>query len=146
MKYRQGIFKPQHPEKWVNPKKIVYRSGLELRFFNYFDGNSNIIQVASEEMCIPYISPLDGKPHRYFPDLMFVVKDINGNHVKYVAEIKPDSQTTPPKPGKKKVKTFMQEAMTYAVNEAKWEAASKWCEKNGFKFIKLTEKDIKVNE
>mgnify|MGYP000294505572 CR=1 FL=1 len=29
-----------------------------------------MIEYASEEFCIPYLSPIDGRVHRYFPDFI----------------------------------------------------------------------------
>jgi hypothetical protein len=37
---------------------------------------------------------------------------------------------------------FLNEANTYLVNQAKWEAAENVCEKKGWKFKILTEKEI----
>ena len=34
----------------------------------YCDNNPNILEWGSEEIIIPYKSPLDKKVHRYFPD------------------------------------------------------------------------------
>ena len=139
------IFTPQNPKKYAgDPKKIVARSGLEVRFFKWLDNTPEIIFWSSEEFFIGYISPLDNKPHRYFPDIMFKVKNAEGEKT-YVAEIKPDSQTRPPSTSKgKKKTTLLREVMTWSVNEAKWNAAEKWCQERGFIFIKLTEKHIRI--
>jgi hypothetical protein len=57
------------PEKYiVNYKNIIYRSLWELKFMNYCDLNENIIKWSSEEIWIPYVSPLDNRCHKYFPD------------------------------------------------------------------------------
>jgi hypothetical protein len=59
----------------------------------YLDGNDSILRWSSEEIIIPYRSPIDGKVHRYFPD--FWVKTSQGETL---IEIKSKIQTKPPKP------------------------------------------------
>ena len=89
-----GKFKPKNYKKYKgDPTKIFYRSLWERRFMVYCDNNPNIIEWGSEELIIPYISPLDKKPHRYFPD--FYIKYVNGNGqtVREVIEVKPKKQT-----------------------------------------------------
>ena len=55
-----GKFKPKNYKKYKgNPTKIFYRSLWERRFMVYADSNPNIIEWGSEEIVIPYISPLD---------------------------------------------------------------------------------------
>ena len=72
MKSYKGLYRPTNPKKYVgNTKQIVYRSNLERKFMLYCDRNDSV-QWASEEISIPYLSPLDNKVHRYYPD--FLVK------------------------------------------------------------------------
>ena len=75
MSYK-GKFKPSFPEKYVgDPTNIIYRSLWALKFLKYCDTNENILEYASEELAIPYRSPIDGKVHRYFPDAYIKVKE-----------------------------------------------------------------------
>ena len=68
-KCHTGLYKPINPEKYQgNVDNIVYRSGLELKFFKYLDLNKNILKWGSEIIVVMY-KGLDGKTHRYFPDL-----------------------------------------------------------------------------
>ena len=91
---------------------------------------------------MPYISPVDGKMHRYYVDNVVHIQE-GTNVVKYLIEIKPYKQTIPPKTtGKKKKTTLIHEAATWGVNQAKWMAAMKWADKNGYKFQLVTEKDF----
>lgn len=137
--FKQGKFVPRFPEKWVNPTGIVYRSGLERKYFRYLESRKEVVAIASEEFYIPYISPVDNKEHRYFVDL--IVKTSNGQT--WVVEIKPESQTIAPKKTKrKKESTFLQEAITYEINSAKWKAAEMFCRKHGYVFLIATEKDL----
>lgn len=102
----------------------------------YFDNEKDIVWWASEEIVIPYISPLDNQFHRYFPDFMICVKTGKGELVRYLIEIKPQSDLKKPTPRQWK------RAKTWAVNQAKWEAAQKWCEQRGIIFKVMTDADI----
>jgi hypothetical protein len=143
MSYK-GRFTPKNPKKYAgDSSNIVYRSLWELKVMKYLDENSNVIYWASEELVIPYVSPVDNKVHRYFPD--FVVKTLNkeGKETTMVLEVKPEKQTRPPTQ-KRKTKQFLQEAITYAINEAKWKAAELFCLEHGWKFKIITEKDLGI--
>ena len=137
--YRQGVYTPRNTDKYVGRSTPRYLSSWELKFFNWCDDNPNVIEWASENVMIPYVSPVDGRPHRYLVDNMVKIKE--GEHVtKYLIEIKPKKQTMRPKPhGNKKQSTIMYENATYMVNQAKWAAAKQWCDKRGYKFQILTE-------
>ena len=136
-KYKQGIYKPT--KKYHGKQAPVYRSSWELKFFRWCDNNPNVLQWTSESTIIPYVSPIDSKVHRYFVDNTITIKEGN-NTVKYVIEIKPKKQTMKPKThGNKKKSTILYENMTYVTNMAKWEAATRWCRKHGYKFQILTE-------
>mgnify|MGYP001255491249 CR=1 FL=1 len=72
----QGKFNPQNPQKYRGDRtKIVYRSSYELKFMKWCDLNDNIKEWGSEEIAIPYRSPIDGKIHRYFPDFYIKVNN-----------------------------------------------------------------------
>lgn len=135
----KGLFKPTNPKKYVgNTKQIVYRSLLERRFMRYCDLNDDILNWASEELPIRYFNPLDNKYHRYFPD--FIIK--TSNDEKFIIEIKPSRQIVKPKTPKRKTKSFMRESFNYIKNQAKWQAARKYCDNNNMKFKLLSEKDL----
>lgn len=143
-RYRQGIFKPLNPKKYMgDPTNIVYRSGWELKFLKHLDTNPTVIGYASEEIVIPYLSPVDNKMHRYFVDMLVVAKKPDGSKKVSLIEIKPWAQTQVPKSTtKKKQSAMINEVTTYVVNKAKWAAAEAYCAKKGWEFIILTEKDI----
>ena len=83
-------YKPSHPEKYQgNPNNIICRSSWERVFCKWCDTNPNILKWASEEFSIPYISPVDGRLHRYYPDFYIKVKDRSGKYQKYIIEVKP---------------------------------------------------------
>jgi hypothetical protein len=59
-KWHQGKFHPQNPNKYLgDPNNIVYRSSWELHFLQWCDRNDNVLEYASEEFSIPYVSPVD---------------------------------------------------------------------------------------
>ena len=97
------------------------------------------------EFCIPYVSPIDGRVHRYFPDFLIKVKEKNGSTKTYVIEVKPKKQTKPPERKSKKVtKSFIYEAKTYEVNKAKWRAATEWCKDRRLEFKIITEDELGI--
>ena len=136
-----GKFIPKNRDKYRgNPKKITYRSLWEKTFMKYCDSNPSILEWSSEEIIIPYYSPVDKKYRRYFPD--FFIKSLNrdGSISKKIIEIKPKKQTVPPKkPKKKRTKRFLTESKTYLTNCSKWEASKKYCQKRKWIFQILTE-------
>ena len=140
-KYYQGRFKPKNPSKYMgDPTNIIYRSGWEFKLMRYLDSHPNVLQWGSEELVIPYRSPIDGRMHRYFPD--FLVKQINkyGNKETILIEVKPKAQTVPP--DIKKVKTatgkasrrYINEVKNWGINQSKWKAAEEFCDDRGWKF------------
>jgi len=137
-----GKYRIKNPKKYKgDPTNVIYRSSWELKLMNYLDSNDSVLQWGSEEIAIPYISPIDGKIHRYFPD--FIVKAIHNNEIKYIMiEVKPLKYTEPPVVKKKKTKSYINEVMTWGVNKAKWEAARNFCDKKGWEFRILTEKEL----
>ena len=145
-KYYQGRFHPQNPGKYKGDiQNIIYRSSWELKFMQWCDRNPNVIEYASEEFCIPYLSPIDNRVHRYFPDFIMKVKEQSGEIKKYIIEIKPKKQTIPPiQTSKKRNKTFINEVKTYVVNEAKWKAAEEWCKDHLLEFMVITEDQLGI--
>ena len=72
-------YRPSNPQKYKgNPNNIVCRSSWERKFCSWCDKNDSIIEWASEEFFIPYVSPVDNRVHRYFPDFFIEVKKTNG--------------------------------------------------------------------
>ena len=105
MSYR-GKFKPKNPKKYKgNPTNIVYRSLLERRFMVYLGNTPAVLKWSSEEIIIPYVSPIDNRVHRYFPDFYMKYKNKYGMTVNQLIEIKPSKQTKPPNPKRKLTKT-----------------------------------------
>jgi len=143
-KYKQGIYKPIYPKKYNGTTPIIFRSNLELLFFRWCDRNSNVLEWGSESIIIPYLKPTDGRVHKYFVDNNLILKDNQGQIHKYLVEIKPSNQLVQPKQtNRKKPKTFFNENLNYVINQSKWNSARQWCNKNGYKFQIITEKELK---
>jgi hypothetical protein len=140
-----GKFTPKNPNKYVgDPNNIVYRSSWEKRCMSYFDRTDEIISWASEEISIPYRSPVDGKIHRYFPDFLIRVK--TGDKTKTIMiEVKPYKQTQPPKQRSRVTKQYITEVTTWGVNQAKWKAAEEYCKDRNWEFSILSEIDLGIN-
>lgn len=142
----KGRFKPNNPAKYNgDATNIIFRSSWELRCMKYFDDHPGIVWWSSEELAIPYISPVDGRQHRYFPDFIIKVQKKDGTVMTYVIEVKPYAQTQKPVQKKRTTKKFLAEAATYAINQMKWKAADEFCHTHGWKFQILTEKELGIN-
>ena len=148
----KGRFKMKNPSKYKgDPSKVIYRSLWELKFFRYVDQHPDIIWWASEEYVVPYMSPVDGKMHRYYPDVVVHKKTPAGTLETVMIEIKPAAQTKAPDISKKNKtptgrisRRYLNEVKTFGINEAKWNAAEKFCADRGWSFIKMTEKHLGI--
>ena len=120
---------------------------MELRFMKWCDTSEKILQWSSEEVVIPYISPIDNRKHRYFPD--FLIQTSKGWTL---IEVKPQVQAKPPKKlvvenlTLKKKRRYANAVQTWLVNEAKWKAAQKVCDMKGWKFQIMTEKQLQPDK
>ena len=54
----------------------------------YCDHTESVIRWSSEEVIIPYRSPIDGKRHRYFPDFWLRILGADGQIKETLIEIK----------------------------------------------------------
>lgn len=138
----KGKFRPLNPKKYKgDPTNIIYRSRWELKLMADLDKHPDVLEWSSEEIVVPYRSPLDNKIHRYFVD--FYVKKRNhsdGRIETVLIEVKPKAQTAPPKVQTgKPSKRYIAEVATWGVNEAKWKAANEYCKDRGWKFLIFTE-------
>ena len=142
-----GKFKPKNRAKYKGDHTaITYRSLWELRFMRYLDTTPSVLKWSSEEIVIPYRSPIDGRRHRYFPDFWVRVKTSEGVVKESLIEVKPKAQCSPPKgsPPKDRRKRgrFIREVKTWGVNEAKWKAAKAYCDDRKWGWKILTEDDL----
>jgi hypothetical protein len=146
-----GRFRPKHPEKYKgDPTKVIYRSSWELSLMRKFDEHPDIVEWQSEEIAIPYLNPVKGKTSRYFPDFVIKQRISENKYQMIMIEVKPKKQTMPPDPSRKHntpsgrvSRRFLNEAATYAINEAKWKAAMRYCKERNMIFQIFTEDQIK---
>ena len=110
----------------------------------YCDHTDSILEWGSEEIIIPYRSPIDNRVHRYYPDFYIKVREKSGKISKYIVEIKPKKQTKPPYGKDKRTVAYKREALTFAKNRAKWNAAEEFCDDRQMKFLILTEDHLAV--
>jgi hypothetical protein len=141
----KGRYKPINPSKYKgDPTGIVYRSLLERRFMVYCDTKDHILEWNSEEVVVPYKSPIDNRYHRYFVDFWIRYRDKHGQIRANLIEVKPYSQTFEPKrlTASKPTRRYLNEVMTWGVNQAKWKAATEYCLDRNWEFKILTEKEL----
>ena len=140
----KGRYFPTNPKKYRgNPSQIIYRSLWERKVMVYCDKNDAIIEWGSEEVIVPYLSPMDGKMHRYFPDFYMKVRQADGSTKKFIIEVKPKSQCKQPvKNPKRRTTKWFNEVKTFAINQAKWKSAREFCEDKGMEFKIFTEDHI----
>jgi hypothetical protein len=130
----KGRFIPKNPQKYLgDPKKIIFRSSWELHLFKWLDSTPAVMQWASEEFSIPYLSPFDNKVHQYFPDALVIYKDRLGNLKKEIVEIKPLKETILQRGASENDKRAL------LLNEAKWKAAALFAQQQGMLFRVVTE-------
>lgn len=114
----------------------------------HLDEHPDVLVWSSEEVVVPYTSPIDGKRHRYFVDFFVKKKNRTGVVESVLIEVKPLAQTRPPEvkisKGQKPTRRYINEVMTWGVNEAKWKAATEYCKDKGWKFIIMTEKELGI--
>jgi hypothetical protein len=135
-KFAQGAYEVKNKEKYVGKGIPRYRSGWELAFMRFLDNNDSILQWASESISIPYRNPITGKQSIYVPDFLITYRNRNNQMIAEVIEIKPKKQSVV------ESKMKANERATVAVNYAKWDAATKWCKKQGLLFRVITEDDM----
>lgn len=144
-RFKQGVYVPENPSKVIgNPNDIVYRSGWEKRFMIHLDRSSYVFKWGSEPFPIFYISPKDNRKHRYYVDFILITLDKEGNKVVTLIEVKPFKETMEPTSKGKKKERYIQEKVTFSVNQAKWAYARAYCKERGWQFAILTEHELGV--
>ena len=134
MSYK-GKYKIKNLKKYRgDPTNVTYRSLWEKKFMNYCENNPDVIEWSSEEIVVPYKSPIDKRIHRYFPDFWIKIKKENGLTECVLIEVKPKKQLTQPKKPKRITRRYLSEVYTFGVNEAKWKAATEYCSDRKWRF------------
>ena len=137
-------FIPITPNKYIGRYPIICRSQWERSFCVWIDKNPSVVEWSSESIKIGYYDPITKKRRTYYPDYYVVIKDKNNIIVEYVIEVKPYKDTIPPtdKNQRKSQKTRLYESKAWATNRAKWRSAESYCNKMGFIWTILTEKEL----
>lgn len=139
-RYAQGLYTPRNPHKYVGDlTKIRYMSSYELNTHKFLDNNERVLRWSSEPIAIPYLKPTDGRVHKYLPDYWVEFITADGEIVQEILEVKPMDQVRKPRAGRKHA---LYEQVTYAINQAKWAAAIRFCEANNMRFRVITERSI----
>ena len=140
-----GKYTPKNISKYLGDHtNIWYRSLWERRVMVHLDDNTNVIGWSNEEIVIPYLSPIDGKWHRYFPDFFVKVRNKSGMVESMILEVKPKSQSAPPKVQGKMTRKYITEVRNWGINEAKWKAAEEYCKDRKWKFSVITEEQLGI--
>lgn len=141
---KQGTYTPINKDKYIGKSLPIFRSSWQVKAFIALDKNNKILKWGSESIIIPYIDTTRShQTHKYIVDLFFVTLDISGKEQKWLIEIKPYSQSVPPKTSKRKNPTkLLQQAVTYQRNIDKWKSAINFCKNKGWHFAVWTEKGI----
>ena len=141
--HSKGKFYPRNPEKYVgNINKITFRSSWEKDFMEFLDNNITVKKWGSEIISIKYLKPTTGRVHKYYPDFYVEYIDRNGKIIQDLVEVKPEKQVNKPTTRGKSKKTQLYEALTWSINMAKWRSAQLFCDKYGFNWKIMSEKEI----
>lgn len=141
----KGKFRPLNPQKYKgDSSNIIYRSSWELKLLMHLDSHPDVLEYSSEEVVIPYRSPIDNKVHRYFVDFYVKKRNTDGTIESCLIEVKPKYQTQPPKVQPKPTKKYLTEVKNWGVNSAKWEAAREYCNNRNWKFYIFTEYELGI--
>ena len=135
-KFAQGPYTIKNASKYVGKGTPRYRSGWEHAFMRFLDNNEHVVNWASESITIPYRNPVTGKQSMYVPDFLITYRNKNNQLIAELVEIKPKKQSVI------ESKMSAREGAVVAVNYAKWDAATKWCRRQGLTFRVVTEEDI----
>ena len=109
---------------------------------NWCDSNDAVKSWQSEEKAIWYYDPIAKKKRRYFPDFIVNIER-KGVTMTEVVEVKPQAQIDGPPPNpKRRTEAWAKSVMTYVINQAKWQAATEWCEDRGYNFRLISEKHL----
>ena len=140
---KHKLYIPKNTLKYIGRQFPVCRSSWEEKFCRWLDANPSVTEWISEGLSIPYYDPTQRRTRRYFPDFLITIN----NRETFVIEVKPYKETAPPKKTKNKsLKTLLYEEKTYMTNLAKWEAAKIFCEKMGYSFKILTERELLIGK
>lgn len=150
----KGYYQILNKDKYYPSGKVpIYKSSWEMQVFYALDINPNVLYWGYEPLEIYYYNPRYLKYSVYYPDILCHIRMDSGVEQKILIEIKPTKYTVmPKKPNPPKENTpakwerfrrsqinYENNLKDYMVNLAKWEAAQRWCQKNGVMWRILNE-------
>lgn len=140
--FKQGYFDVSKSSKYFGPKPVIYRSGLEFKFMVWCEHSNRVVRWTSEPTHIKYVCPETGRERKYYID--FIIEMENGD--KFLVETKPYAQMKDAEVFSKYAKQLgrlpkiTKDNKVAAKNDAKWKYTKTFCDKNGYKFIIITER------
>lgn len=147
--YHQGEYHVINKSKYSGTNHVLrFRSSYELRFMQFCDKSSSILEWNYEQNVIKYKNPmkldknLQPKTCRYILDFWIKWKDKTGTTRTALVEIKPYSQVMKPVRGKKRQDVYEGAVATWNVNMAKWAAANEFCRIRNWEFKIFTERSL----
>ena len=108
----------------------------------YTDPSSHQTTLVFVDGVQVYRSPVDSRLHRYFPDFWVKKRDMNGKINISVIEVNPKAQCKRPVKDPKHPRRYLKQVKTFAINEAKWEAATDFCKDRRWQFQIMTEDNL----
>ena len=134
----------KNKDKYIGTKDPRYLSSFELRTWEWCDRSPAVLKWGAEVVVVEYFNPVKNRKAPYIVDVYIKYMNKQGEVKEELIEIKPLDQCSAPKKGrgKKAESTFLQESLTWATNQAKWVAATKYAEARGWSFRILTEQSI----
>ena len=162
--YDQGNYIPRYRDKVMklnNQGGIYYRSSWEKKIMMWLDHKKEVIKWGSECLRIPYQmtevvhGDLKVKEHSYYPDFYYELKSSDGSISRVVAEVKPKKEyedailfteskfEIPQDLNSKKLRNLEYRFKMAQRNAEKWKTMISWCELKGYKFIVITEDNLK---
>ena len=147
--YHQSYYSVINTDKYIGKYPIICRSGMEKKFCMYLDNNNLVKFWKSESFCLKYKSIVDNRIHNYYPDFLISMVDSSNPDklINVIVKVKPAKQLQKPKEPKNKTKKSLENYKnalnTFYVNSCKISATKEFAANNGYKFILVTENDMK---
>lgn len=137
-KFRQGFYHPKNSDKLIGIDVPVYRSGIELKFFQWLDNTDTVIRWSSEGITVPYYDRIKKKNRTYYVDNYVEIRE--GEKIKkYLIELKDLRETIKPDRTnrKKKKSTLLAEQVRWENNMDKWKYAKAYAHNHNMDFLVL---------